>query len=97
MLCCYMVICIAPLIGGYSWRSQRDRQMKRRVFKQRRGASDIPCGITLRSAGGVSFQSIHVGPIVAKARFWDREIRDQSTRGSQRSAGRGGRQERADL
>ena len=42
------------------------------VFKLRREASDIPCGIKLRSAGGVSFQS--VGPIAAKARFWDREI-----------------------
>ena len=39
------------------------------------------------------FQS--VGPIAAKARFWDREIRDQGTRGSQRSAGRGVREERA--
>jgi len=65
------------------------------VFKLRRDASDIPCGIKLRSAGGVSFQS--VGPIAAKAWFWDREIRDQGTRGSQRSAGRGVREEQAIL
>src|SRR6218665_3918376 len=49
--------------------------VKKMVFKLRRDASDIPCGIKLRSAGGVSFQS--VGPIAAKAWFWDREIRDQ--------------------
>src|SRR6218665_1074508 len=49
-------------------RSQRDRQVKRKVFKLRRDADDIPCSITLRSAGGVSFQS--AGPTTGNARFW---------------------------
>ena len=55
-------------------RSQYDRQVKLKVFKLQRDANDIPCSITLRSAGGVSFQS--AGPTTAKARFWDREVRD---------------------
>src|SRR6218665_1582203 len=33
-------------------RSQRDRLVKIKVFKLRRDADDIPCNITLRSAGG---------------------------------------------
>src|SRR6218665_2963569 len=56
-------------------RSQRDRLVKIKVFKLRRDADDIPCNITLRSAGGESFHS--AGPTTAKARFWDREVRDQ--------------------
>src|SRR6218665_10830 len=93
---CYMDICIAPLAEGYSevLCSQRDRQVLRKVFKLRRNADDIPCSITLRSAVGVSFQS--AGPTPANARFWDREVRDQCTRRSQRSAERSGREERAD-
>src|SRR6218665_2620440 len=75
-------------------RSQHDRQVKRKVFKLRRDADDIPCSITLRSAGGVSFQS--AGPTTPKARFWDREVWNQGTRRSQRSAERSGREERAD-
>src|SRR6218665_1585441 len=101
MLCyvmlCYMVICKAPLTGGYSEPqrcSQRDRLLKIKVFKLRRDADDIPCNITLRSAGGESFHS--AGPTTAKARFWDREVRDQGMRRSQRSAERSGREERAD-
>ena len=70
-------------------RSQRDRLVKIKVFKLRRDADDIPCNITLRSAGGESFHS--VGPTTAKARFWDREVRDQGIRRSQRSAERSGR------
>jgi len=54
------------------------------VFKLRRDAADFLCSITLRSAGGVSLQS--AGPTTAKARFWNREVRDQGTRRSQRSA-----------
>src|SRR6218665_461236 len=65
-----------------------------KVFKLRRDADDIPCGITLPSAGGVSFQS--AGPTTANVRFWCREVRDQGTRRSQRSAERSGREERAD-
>jgi len=38
-------------------RCQRDRQVKRKFFKLRTYTGDIPCSITLRSAGGVSFQS----------------------------------------
>ena len=75
-------------------RSQRDRQVKRKFFKLRRNAGNIPCSITYRRAVGVSFQS--VGPATAKARFCDREVRDQGTRRSQRSAARSGRDERAD-
>src|SRR6218665_3188604 len=53
-------------------RSQRDRLVKIKVFKLRRDADDIPGSITLRSAGGVSFQS--AGPTTANARFWNREV-----------------------
>src|SRR6218665_565126 len=42
---------------AFQRRSQRDRLMKIKVFKLRREADDIPCNITLQSAGGVSFQS----------------------------------------
>src|SRR6218665_2703070 len=60
-------------------RSQRERQIKRNKFKLRRDADDIPCSITIRSAGRASFQS--AGPTTAaKARFWYREVRDQGTR-----------------
>ena len=48
-------------------RSQRERLVKIKVFKLRRDADDIPCNITLRSAGGESFHS--AGPTTAKARF----------------------------
>src|SRR6218665_379316 len=77
-------------------RSQRDRLVKIKVFKLHvwRDADDIPCNITLRSAGGESSHS--AGPTTAKARFWDREVRDQGIRRSQRSAERSGREERAD-
>src|SRR6218665_1966866 len=75
-------------------RSQRDRLVKIKVFKLRRDADDIPCNITLRSAGGESFHS--AGPTTAKARFWDREVWNQGIRRSQRSAERSGREERAD-
>src|SRR6218665_1023530 len=91
MLCCVMLCCVMlcyVMLCYVIWlsvkrlsqeaiqrRSQRDRQVKRKVFKLRRDAGDIPCSITLRSAGGVSFQS--AGPNTAKARFWDREVREQ--------------------
>ena len=94
---CYMIMCIALLTEGYIQRRfQRDRQMKMKVFKLHRDAGDIPCSITLRSAGRVSFQS--AGPTTAKARFWDRDVHvwDQGTRRSQRSAERSEREERAD-
>ena len=54
-----MVICIAPLPGNavIQRHSQRDRQVKRKVFKLRRDTGDIPCTIPLLSAGQVSFQS----------------------------------------
>ena len=88
---CYMVICKVPLTGGYiQRRSQRDRLVKIKVFKLRRDADDIPCNITLRSAGGESFHS--AGPTTAK----DREVRDQGIRRSQRSTERSGREEPAD-
>jgi len=51
-------------------RSQRDRLVKIKVFKLRRDADDIPCNITLRSAGGESFQS--AGP---RAGSWHRRHR----------------------
>src|SRR6218665_2130962 len=75
-------------------RSQHDRLVKIKVFKQRRDADDNPCNITLRSAGGESFHS--AGPTTATARFWDREVRDQGIRRSQRSAERSGQEEWAD-
>ena|SRR6218665_4043 len=50
---------------------------RKEVFKLRRDAGDIPYSITLRIAGGVSFQS--AGPTTAKARFWDREVRYRGT------------------
>ena len=37
---CYMDICIAPLQKAIQRRSQRDRQVKRKVFKLRRDADD---------------------------------------------------------
>src|SRR6218665_2330611 len=72
------------------------RLVKIKVFKLRRDTDDIPCSITLRSAGGVSFQS--EGPTTAKTRFWDREVRNHGRpiKRSQRSAERRGREERAD-
>src|SRR6218665_3371929 len=96
MLCyvmlCYVMLCyvIWLFVKRFSQeaiqrRSQRDRLVKIKVFKLRRDADDIPCNITLRSAGGESF-----------ARFWDREVRDQGIRRSQRSAERSGREERVD-
>src|SRR6218665_3997223 len=72
-------------------RSQRDRQVNRKVFKLHRDAGDIPCSITLWSAGVVSLQS--AGPTTAKVRFWVREVRDQGTRRSQRSTERSRRDE----
>src|SRR6218665_891641 len=77
-------------------RSPREWHVKRKVFKLRRDADDIPCSITLQSAEGLSFQS--AGPTTANARFWDREVglRDQGTRRSQRSAQCSGREEQAD-
>jgi len=48
-------------------RSQRDRLVKIKVFKLRRDADEILCNITLRSAGGESFQS--AGPTTAKTRL----------------------------
>src|SRR6218665_193019 len=75
-------------------RSQRDRLVKIKVFKLLRDGDDIPCNITLRSAGGEPFQS--AGPTTAKVRFWDREVLDQVIRRSQRPAERRGRAERAD-
>src|SRR6218665_166942 len=66
---------------------------RKEVFKLRRDADYIPCSITLRSAGGVSFKS--TGPTTEKARFWEREVRDHDIRISQRSAELSGRQERA--
>src|SRR6218665_1964719 len=75
-------------------RSQRDRPVKIKVFKLQRDADDISCNITLGNAGGESFHS--AGPTTAKARFWDREVRDQGIIRSQRSAECSGREERAD-
>ena len=75
---CYMVIYKAPLQKAIQRRSQHDRLVKMKVFKLRRDADDIPCSITLRSSGGVSFQS--EGPTTAKAQFWDREVRDHGIR-----------------
>src|SRR6218665_1259016 len=98
---CYVMLCYVTWLfvkrlsqEAIQRRSQRDRLGKIKVFKLRRDADDIPCNITLRSAGGESFHS--AGPTTAKARFWDREVRDQGIRRSQRSAERSGREERAD-
>ena len=68
----WLFVTKAPLAEGYSEALLRDRQVKRKVFKLRRDADDIPSSITLRSAGGVSFQS--AGSTTANARFWDREV-----------------------
>ena len=93
---CYMVICKAPLTGGYSEFSCHTacQAGENKSLQTTRDADDIPCNITFRSAGGESFQS--AGPTTAKARFWDREVRDQGIRRSQRSTERSGREERAD-
>src|SRR6218665_3954022 len=83
---CYVIWLFVKRISqeAIQRRSQRDRLVKIKDFKLRRDADDIPCNITLRSAGGESFHS--AGPTTAKARFWDREVRDQGIRRSQRSA-----------
>src|SRR6218665_346851 len=96
MFICYVIWLFVKRLSqeAIQRRSQRDRLVKIKVFKLRRDADDIPCNITLRSAGGESFHS--AGPTTAKARFWDREVRDQGIRRSQRSAERSGREERAD-
>src|SRR6218665_214825 len=101
LLLCYVMLCYVIWLfvkrlsqEAIQRRSQRDRLVKIKVFKLRRDAEDIPCNITLRSAGGESFHS--AGPTTAKARFWDREVRDQGIRRSQRSAERSGREEQAD-
>src|SRR6218665_1816445 len=81
---CYVMLCYVIWLfvkrlsqEAIQRRSQRDRLVKRKVFKLRRDADDIPCSTTLRSAGGESFHS--AGPTTEKARFWDREVRDQGT------------------
>src|SRR6218665_195852 len=96
MVFCYVIWLFVKRLSqeAIQRRSQRDRQVKIKVFKLRRGADDIPCNITLRSAGGESFHS--AGPTTAKARFWDTDVRDQGIRRSQRSAERSGQEERAD-
>src|SRR6218665_3346397 len=99
VLLCYVMLCyviwlfVKPLFQkAIQRRSQRDRLVKMKVFKLRRDADYNPCSIALRSAGGVSFQSAR--PTTAKARFWDREVRDHGIRRSQQSAERSGREER---
>src|SRR6218665_1433864 len=73
MLCfvmlCYVIWLFVKRLSqeAIQRRSQRDWLVKIKVFKQRRDADDIPCNITLHSAGLTT----------AKARFWDREVRDQ--------------------
>src|SRR6218665_1208116 len=78
VMLCYVMLCYVIWLfvrKAIHRRSQRDRLVKIKVFKLRRGTDEIPCSITLRSARGVSFQS--EGPTTAKARLWDREVRDQ--------------------
>jgi len=70
---CYMDICIAPLTEGYSEALSASQAGEKKSLQRETG--DIPCSITLRSAGGMSCQS--AGPTTAKARFWDREVWDQ--------------------
>src|SRR6218665_1038314 len=95
MLCCVIWLLVKRLSQKAIQRlSQRDGLVKIKVFKLRRDADDILCSITLRSAGGVSFRC--EGPTTAKARFWDREVRDHGIRRSQRSVEHSGREERAD-
>src|SRR6218665_469211 len=95
-LVCYVIWLFVKRLSqeAIQRRSQRERLVKIKVFKLGRDADDIPCNITLRSAGGETFHS--AGPTTAKAQFWDREVRDQGIRRSQRSAERSGREERAD-
>jgi len=79
---CHMV-----MLYGYLWSTSHRRLFRgalsvtgrwKEVFKLCRDGGDIPCSITLRSAGGVSFQS--AGPTTTTARFWDREVQDQGIR-----------------
>jgi len=54
---CYVILygyLYSASLKAIQRRSQRDRQVKRKVFKLRRDGGDTPCSITLRSAGGVS-------------------------------------------
>src|SRR6218665_2250631 len=95
LIICYVIWLFVKRLSqeAIQRRSQRDRLVKIKVFKLRRDADDIPCNITLRSAGGESFRN--TGPATAKVRFWDREVRDHGIKRSQRSAERNGREERA--
>ena len=101
VILCYVMLCyvIWLFVKRLSQKaiqrlSQRDRLVKIKVLKLRRDADDIPCNITLQSAGGESFHS--AGSTTAKARLWGRDVRDQCIRRSQRSAERSGREERED-
>ena len=91
---CNVAICKSPLTGGYSEALSAWQAGENKSLQLRRDADDIPCNITLRSAGGESFHS--AGPTTAKARLWEREVRDHGIRRSQRSAERSGPEERAD-
>src|SRR6218665_1541242 len=92
LLLCYVIWLFVKRLSqeAIQRRSQHDRLVKIKIFKLRRDTDDIPCNITLRSAGGDSLQSVR--PTTAKARFWDREVRDHVIRRSQRSAERSGRE-----
>ena len=58
MLCYVIGLFVKRLSqAGIQRRSQLDRLVKIKVFKLRRDADDIPCNITLRSAGGESFHN----------------------------------------
>jgi len=52
-----MDICIAPPGEGYSEALSTWQAGEKKSLQLRRDAGDSPCSITLRSAGGVSFQS----------------------------------------
>jgi len=88
VMLCYAMLCYVIWLflkrlsqKAIQRRFQRDGLVKMKVFKLRRGGDDILCSIILRSAGGVSFQSAR--PTTAKARLWDREVREHAIRRSQ--------------
>jgi len=65
-------------------RSKRDRKVKRKVFKLRWDAGDIPCSITLWSAGGVSFQSAGLTTAKNGTRVQE-DLRDEQSAAGKRS------------
>src|SRR6218665_3856503 len=85
---CYMVICKAPLTGQAG-------ENKSSNYGETQIITPVTSHSEVQEECHLSFQS--AGPTTAKARFWDREVRDHGIRRLQRSAERSGREEWAEV